>query len=57
MTRNRSPRPSLRSIRSARVLRLFRPAAPFVGLFDGDRDAQRLQSDLRAARAQQLPEG
>lgn len=57
MSRNRSPRPALRSVRSARALRLFRPAAPFVALFDGDRDTQRQQSDLRAARSRQLPEG
>lgn len=57
MTRNGSPRPLLRSGRGARVLRLFHPTAPFVALFDGDRDAQRQQSDLRAARARQLPQG
>ena len=56
MTTNRTPRPSARSARSARLLRLFRPSAPFVGLLDGDRDAQRLQSDLRAARLRQLPD-
>lgn len=53
MTTNRTPRPIARR---TRLLRLFHPAAPLVGPLDGDRDAQRLQSDLRAARARQLPD-
>ena len=56
MTTDRTPRPTVHADRRARVLRLFRPSAPLVGLLDGDRDEQRLRSDLRAARSRQLPD-
>ena len=56
MTTHRTRRPAVHADRRARLLRLFRPSAPLVGLLDGDRDEQRLRSDLRAARSRQLPD-